>query len=61
MKELFYTLGAIALCGFIGISPFITGPVVIIVLFFDYALSKKKIKDMADLEAFKLFMATKGK
>lgn len=63
MKEVFFTLGVIALLRHLGLSLGLPVDLLIVagLLIFDLWLSVLKRKDMAQLEAFKLYMGSATK
>ena len=54
MRELFFTLGVLALFRHLDFSGWWAIPIIILVLFIDYFIKKAEIKSQAELEILKM-------
>lgn len=59
MKEVFFTLGVIVLLHRFGLPFWLILAIVAGLLTFDLWLNKRQVKDLAQLEAFKLYIGKK--
>lgn len=60
MRELFFSLAALALLRHLQLSDWWNIPFLMIVLAFDYILKRREIKAQGEIEAFKLFIKNGG-